>query len=1535
MRAFLPLFLRLARVGGVLALLAAAGPDLPAQTGADFATLRARARAALNGGDALNATDPIYAAKIATLNNDAQNDWNNLIKTAGRTRLWNDLTISPTASDTVTPHFTRLKFMAAAYATPGAALHRNAALRDDILSALEWLNANHYAAGRTPYGNWFPWHLAVPLNVVDIFACLHDGITDLTRREALYSAYAAAISHYQNGPSRTYPSSGANLVWQAKIDILLGAATESSSLISLGRDRLSARAGVGNEKNVFAFVTSGDGFYTDGSFIQHNIHAYTGGYGLYLLNELAVVLEVLAGTPWTITDPGLENVYAWVENAFDPVMFRGGIMTHTQGREVARSGSTEHGYGHVALAAMARVARFAPPAEATRFRALIKQHLQDDAVRNFLNTATLSAAALVKPILDDAAIAPRAPRTGLFIFAGMDRVVAQRSSWAYAISMSSKRIAKYECINGENLRGWYLGDGAAYVYNGDLAQHMEGYWPTVDPSRLNGTTIDNRPRTNAGTSSPNTIDPRTTKAWVGGSSVLGLYGAAGMDHEGAQTDLRSKLSWFFFDDEVVHLGAGVTTSASNPHRVESVVMNRMIGHAGYVTSGANGATLTANGTARAATLNSTEQLAGITHAHLAAPLQSAFGTGDIGYYFPTPGTLQARREARTASWSLINTGGSTTQFTRHFLSLWFDHGVNPAAPGATFAYAVLPNKSAADTAGYAQNPDIEILANTTTVQAVREKRLSLIGANFWNASPAAPATVAGITADRPASVTVLTRDGRIHLGVSDPTQELAASAPLILELPYSAAALELDPRMSVLSLSPVRIAIALSGTRGRTLNASFQLAPMSAAPDVVTTRPDTPVRIAVLANDFTTLGTPLTITSTSFSPPAVVAAAPHGAVINQAATAAVFPVSVLNRVAAGASAPAALAALPNFTVLTGWRDAARGFAPKGTQTGITNFQVRSDATRTALRFQLETNTTSNPSAGGPTINDALSGSPGDALYVGAIGGGFTHLALTLGSYALATQDPAALDFRPLDPATVRPYAARAVGFILAGVGTGMTFIAEFRGVRGQLLATQTATAALAGEKIFYGLDAGPTPQHWIHSVVIRGNNNNANLGLDDVGFTPITAIDPGTLAPDGEALLYTPPPGFTGSLGFAYTVTDGVNTASAPVTVNIFNTPATIVAATASAYQDPNTPDKVLDGIIDAGTSRWSAEGDGQWIQLELARREKIGALNLSVYQGDTRRNGFEVLTSEDGAQWLEVFRGASSGTTAGLERIDLSPSWGRFVRLVGHGYTRTDGQAGALWNSFGEIEVLPTPNLPPVAPALTRDLRPGASVEIALLPAAGDPDAGPDTLTVTGLTTPAKGRADLVDGVAVYTAPAGFRGRDAFDYTVSDGAGTATARITLAIGLPASAQEFTTLYFNRAEQDDPAIGGHDADPDRDGVPNLLEYAWSRDPRSSDAAFPQISSPVAAGVARLALTFPRSRHATDLIYRVEASTDLVNWTPLAEATGTSDWLNLGAQAVDQTVADEATWRVVVTDAGLLGGATPRFLRLRVAHSVSP
>ena len=93
--------------------------------------------------------------------------------------------------------------------------------------------------------------------------------------------------------------------------------------------------------------------------------------------------------------------------------------------------------------------------------------------------------------MTDATIKP-AIYKGMKVYESMDRVVQVNENYTAGLSMYSSRIYNYEFGNTENKHGWHTGSGVLYIYNDDLKQYGEGYWPTVDPYRLPGTTVDTK-----------------------------------------------------------------------------------------------------------------------------------------------------------------------------------------------------------------------------------------------------------------------------------------------------------------------------------------------------------------------------------------------------------------------------------------------------------------------------------------------------------------------------------------------------------------------------------------------------------------------------------------------------------------------------------------------------------------------------------------------------------------------------------------------------------------------------------------------------------------------------------------------------------------------------------------------------------------------------------------------------------------------------------------------------------------------------------
>jgi hypothetical protein len=123
--------------------------------------------------------------------------------------------------------------------------------------------------------------------------------------------------------------------------------------------------------------------------------------------------------------------------------------------------------------------------------------------------------------------------------------------------------------------------------------------------------------------------------------------------------------------------------------------------------------------------------------------------------------------------------------------------------------------------------------------------------------------------------------------------------------------------------------------------------------------------------------------------------------------------------------------------------------------------------------------------------------------------------------------------------------------------------------------------------------------------------------------------------------------------------------------------------------------------------------------------------------------------------------------------------------------------------------------------------------------------------------------------------------------------------------------------WFSQQQLQDPAVSGDQADPDDDGLPNLLEYALGSNPtvREADVRLPEFSVTPDTGLFR----FTRFRAPNGFYYVVEYTTDLESWVPL---------VSLG----DNPVANADGTQTVSYKLPFDGPAPVYMLRLRV---VSP
>ncbi|MEI6675255.1 MAG: Calx-beta domain-containing protein, partial [Verrucomicrobiota bacterium] len=133
------------------------------------------------------------------------------------------------------------------------------------------------------------------------------------------------------------------------------------------------------------------------------------------------------------------------------------------------------------------------------------------------------------------------------------------------------------------------------------------------------------------------------------------------------------------------------------------------------------------------------------------------------------------------------------------------------------------------------------------------------------------------------------------------------------------------------------------------------------------------------------------------------------------------------------------------------------------------------------------------------------------------------------------------------------------------------------------------------------------------------------------------------------------------------------------------------------------------------------------------------------------------------------------------------------------------------------------------------------------------------------------------------------------------------------------TATEIADLCAAEPPTTPPAYMAAAANPTGDGVPNLMKYAFGLNPRTAYTG-PLTDTEIVDD--RLSLIFSRLRDATDITYRVQASSDLVNWT------------NIWSSATDPYPGGlSPSVLLSVPDTEVIGapGIAKRFLRLQVTQ----
>ena len=328
-----------------------------------------------------------------------------------------------------------------------------------------------------------------------------------------------------------------------------------------------------------------------------------------------------------------------------------------------------------------------------------------------------------------------------------EHFVFQRPRFYTTVRLFSTRNRNMEePYNGPGKTTHHRADGTNYLMlKGDEYHNI---WPVYDWQKIAGTTILQKPRLPA----PTEIQKAGLTDFVG-AVTDGLYGAVVFDFKSPHDGTEAKKSWFFFDDEYVCLGAAITSTPDLPvvTTINQVLMRsdvRMMqdGIQKTVPKGSQ-------------TLDKVKWVY----------------QDKIGYIFPKPTTVNLSNRDETGRWSDITDQKNISNevVSKAVFTLWFNHGNKPK--GASYQYIVVPDVSEQQLNETSKtNRSIDILANTSDLQAVKHNQLGISQLAFYKAGAIDIGKGVTVRMDSPGMAMLNTKGGKLsELTVADPSRKLS------------------------------------------------------------------------------------------------------------------------------------------------------------------------------------------------------------------------------------------------------------------------------------------------------------------------------------------------------------------------------------------------------------------------------------------------------------------------------------------------------------------------------------------------------------------------------------------------------------------------------------------------------------------------------------------------------------------------------------------------------------------------------------------
>ena len=617
---------------------------------------------------------------------------------ADRTYLWEKFSNYKTSAN-LTATYRKLEEMAKQVTNPSSRYYQDETVIRTVRDSMEWMHKHVYNSEKSIVGNWWDYEIGTPRAINNTLSLMKEYFSDeeIKKYTDVIEKFVPDPEHFRKTTDNPFKALGGNLVDMGRVKVIAGL---------LRKDDQEISSTIRSIEQVFKLVDQGEGFYQDGSYIDHTNVAYTGAYGNVLIDGLSQLLPVIQKTKSPIDKDKMQTMYHWIDKSFAPLLVNGELMDMSRGRSISRANSEGHVAAVEVLRGIHRIADMSEGETKQRLQSLVKTIVQSDSYYDvFKNLKTYKDISLMQSLLSDAGVAS-VPRTSyLSAFNKMDKTAMYNAEkgFGFGLSLFSSRTLNYEHMNKENKRGWYTSDGMFYLYNGDLSHYSDGYWPTVNPYKMPGTTETDAKRSDSDTGK---VLP---SAFVGTSKLDEANATATMDFTNWNQTLTAHKSWFMLKDKIAFLGSNIqnTSTDTAATTIDQRKLESSDPYKVYVND-------------KEASLTEQEKDYPETQSVF---LESSDSKKNIGYFFFKKSSISMSKAVQKGSWKDINEGQSDKEVENEFLTISQAHKQN----GDSYGYMLIPNVDRATFNQMAKELESSLIDNNETLQSVYDAKQGVWG----------------------------------------------------------------------------------------------------------------------------------------------------------------------------------------------------------------------------------------------------------------------------------------------------------------------------------------------------------------------------------------------------------------------------------------------------------------------------------------------------------------------------------------------------------------------------------------------------------------------------------------------------------------------------------------------------------------------------------------------------------------------------------------------------------------------------------------